>query len=211
MISELTVEQFQQKILRFDTKYVDDWNMWLQVETDNRPELFGSILRKWQACRPNTMRQTTKANLHEPPYIEDLIEKASYPINALAAIKLNDFSKFSIDIFKHISALWDIFENLSFKGRAHKGKAGAVGISKAVLLLSDGCIGPAFDSEVRTHLGIKEITNAKQWFKSLQLVAKDIQSFEMKNNTTIKDAAPEAFKGLNIGRIYDMALGPGGK
>jgi hypothetical protein len=211
MISELTVEGFQQKILRFDRKYVDDWNRWLQVKAENRSEQFGSILRNWQACRPNKMRQTSAANLHEAPYIDDLMEQASHSISALAAFELNDFSKFSEDIFKHISVLWDIFENLSYTGKARKGKAGAVGISKAVLLLSDGHIGPAFDSEVRTHLGIKEITNAKQWFKAIQIVAQDIQSFEAKNNTTIKNSAPEEFKGLNIGRIYDMALGPGGK
>jgi len=211
MISGLTVKEFQQKTLRFDTKYVDDWNRWLQVESEDRPEQFGSILRKWQACRPNKMRRTSVANLHEAPYIDDLMETASHSINALAAFELNDFSKFSVAIFEHLSVLWDIFENLSYTGKARNGKAGAVGISKAVLLLSDGHIGPAFDSEVRTHLGIKEITNAKQWFNALQIVAKDIQSFEAKNDTTIKNAAPEEFKDLNIGRIYDMALGPGGK
>ncbi len=209
MISELSIKEFQQRINRFDRKYVDDWLSWLDVATDDKPDKLGAILRKWQACRPNTMRRTKTENLHESPYLEDLIDKANDSLQELQLFEISKPDSFSHETSNHLSELWGIFENLSYKGKSRSGKAGVVGISKAVLLLSDGRIGPAFDSEVRGHLGLNDILNAKQWFNALRKVSKDIQCFESTNEIKIKDAAPQEFQHLYNGRIYDMALGPG--
>jgi hypothetical protein len=72
-----------------------------------------------------------------------------------------------------------------------------------------GRVGPAFDSEVRKQLNIKEPANVKQWIEALKLVSRDAQSFENRNRITLQQAAPQQFQHLNPGRLYDMALGPG--
>jgi len=87
--------------------------------------------------------------------------------------------------------------------------AGVVGISKAVLFLTDGRVGPAFDSEVRKHLGISEPESAAEWIHALDLANQDIRAFQEANNCTFRQAAPQHFSHLHAGRIYDMALGPG--
>jgi hypothetical protein len=101
---------------------------------------------------------------------------------------------------------------LSFEGKKktkRKGLAGVVGISKAVLLLTKGAIGPAFDSEVRKKLCLCEPENANQWIEAIEIAARDIHAFQIRNQCTLQEAAPLRFKSLNTGRIYDMALGPG--
>ena len=43
------------------------------------------------------------------------------------------------------------------------GTASCVGITKAVMLLTDGRIGPALDSQVRLNLGVAKPINAEEW------------------------------------------------
>lgn len=85
---------------------------------------------------------------------------------------------------------------------------GVVGISKAVMLLTDGRVGPAFDSQVRGRLGTGNINGVEEWIKALRLVCQDIRGFEEANSMSLVDAVPE-LSHLQTGRIYDMALGPG--
>ena len=207
-IANLTTKEFQEKINRFSQKYVNDWSNWLNVPPDCRPAKFGKILRKWQACRPNRMRRTRLENLHDTPYLEDLIDQASPFITLLLNFDIRldaSFTKQNCDALKE---LWNIFENLSYSGKARGGLAGIVGISKAVLLLTDGRVGPAFDSKVRSHLEIGNITNHKGWIDALYVASEDIRNFEDNNGITLKKAALEQYAFLNNGRIYDMALGP---
>jgi hypothetical protein len=208
-IANLTAAEFQARVNRFAATYVDDWNCWLNTQRDARPRQFGVILRRWQACRPNRMRRTQAENLHTPPYLENLINQAMQHIQQLQCFDIRDDASYSLENCEALIELWGIFENLSYHGRARNGLAGVVGISKAVLLLTDGRVGPAFDSEVRGHLQTGNIPNAREWIKALQIASKDIQAFEHKNKTTIQQAVPQDHAGLNSGRIYDMALGPG--
>lgn len=86
--------------------------------------------------------------------------------------------------------------------------ASCVGISKAVLLLTDGRIGPALDSQVRTWLGISKPKTAAAWIGVLEGVSEDIAEFEARNGP-LRDAVPARFAHLAYGRLYDMAFGPG--
>jgi hypothetical protein len=83
--------------------------------------------------------------------------------------------------------------------------AGAVGISKATMLITDGRVGPAFDSKVRKKLGLRKIQNAQEWLIAIQRASNDVAEFEYLQKTTLQLAS-----GLSLysGRIYDMALGP---
>jgi len=208
-IADITADEFQNRVNRFAARYVDDWNCWLNTQLDVRPRQLGVVLRRWQACRPNRMRRTRAENQHDFPYLEDLIKQAARYLQVLHDFNIRDITSFSNQNCLALMELWMIFENLSYHGRVRNGLAGVVGISKAVLLLTDGRVGPAFDSEVRGHLQTGDITNANDWIQGLQVVSQDIQAFEQNNQTSIQQAAPPIHAGLNVGRIYDMALGPG--
>ncbi len=209
-IANFTTQELQNRVNGFRRNYMDDWNNWLEVggPPHQRTVMFGAILRRWNACRPNSMRRTREEQLHYEPYLDDLLNKASPFLLALQGFDIRLPASFTRQACDSLLQLWSIFQCLSYRGRARGGAAGVVGISKAVLLLTEGRVGPAFDSRVRANLGIKRIENAYQWICALQFVSRDIQQFEASNHITIQQAAPNRHVGLNSGRIYDMALGP---
>lgn len=209
-IANLTVYGFQQRINRFNQRYVNDWNEWLDTPPNERPSQLGVVMRRWQACRPNKMRRTLAENQHDAPYLEDLIAQAAQHLQVLQDFDIRENAAFTTCNCGSLVQLWNIFQNLSYDGLALNGLAGVVGISKAVLLLTDGRIGPAFDSNVRKQLKLVNIGNSRQWISALKTASRDIHAFEANNNTTLQQAAPHPYARLQCGRIYDMALGPGG-
>ena len=208
-IARWSVEDLHTNIRRFDKKYVRDWEEWLSTTEGERPRVLGLILRRWQACRPNRMRRTAREANHPGPYLEDLIVSAGEHIEALRSYEMINGEKIGLDHIDHLKSLWKIFVQLSYAGRARAGKAGCVGISKAVLLLTDGRVGPAFDSKVRTKLGVGAIDNIDGWIHGLEIARKDVAAFERSSGFTLREATPDEFTHLRTGRIYDMALGPG--
>jgi hypothetical protein len=212
-IRNLTVDQIRQRIRSFDDSYVDDWNIWLRVRRDypfdhTAPE-FGRILRRWQACRPNTMRRCRGEASHEAPYLDDLVLRGINVAAALDGFDLRHANAMSQTTEKVLLELWAIFRDLSYSGRCRNGLAGVVGISKAVLLLTEGRVGPAFDSKVRKRLGTGDIPTARSWIINLKSVAEDITQFEQSNQCTLREAVPNEYSSLHYGRLYDMILGPG--
>ncbi|MBU4304247.1 MAG: hypothetical protein KJ893_01260 [Candidatus Omnitrophica bacterium] len=209
-IANLSIVEFQERINRFDQRYVNDWNGWLNTQPNVRAAQLGIVLRRWQACRPNRMRRIQAEQQHAAPYLEDLITQAAQYLQILQNFDIRDNASFTPQNCNSLVQLWGIFQNLSYHGRTRNGLAGVVGISKAVLLLTDGRVGPAFDSKVRGHLGLGNVASANQWINALCTASRDIQAFEANNQTTLQQAVPQPFAGLQSGRIYDMALGPGG-
>lgn len=213
VISRLTVEQIQNRVLSFENKYIDDWNRWLRVrrnypQEQSAPE-FGRILRKWQACRPNKMRRCRDYANHGAPYLEDLFQIGIGALNALTEFDFRKAISVNQEGENELLKLWDIFTELSYEGKCRNGRTGVVGISKAVLLLTEGRVGPAFDSNVTNQLGIGEILTAARWIECLKDVAKDIKQFERLNKCKLGEAVPRKFSNLHYGRLYDMILGPG--
>lgn len=102
-----------------------------------------------------------------------------------------------------LAGLWNIFSSLQ-----QVGTASCVAITKAVLLLSDGRIGPAFDSQVRKKLRIGHLLTPADWITALTEVSDDIQAFEGTHGLSLACAVPPQFSNLAYGRLYDMALGP---
>lgn len=156
------------------------------------------------------MRRPQCEAKHKPPYLDDLIVEAREFVRGLADFDMGCPTLFTREREHSLKQLWDTFEKLSCRGRSRDGRTGVVGISKAVLLLTEGRIGPAFDSNVRNELGIRVPESARDWIIALRVVAGNIQGFEVKNCCTLKQAAPPQFTYLHCGRIYDMALGPRG-
>jgi hypothetical protein len=210
-IANLSVEQFRARVNRFNPSFVKDWNEWHETlrSRDGVANRFGKTLRRWQACRPNRMRRTRQENLHSAPFLEDLIAQSSDYLQSLQEFCVGHQASLNERACQALKELWEIFKHLSYQGRARDGLAGVVGISKAVLLLTEGRVGPAFDSLVRGNLGIQEPCTADAWICALRVASQDIEEFERNNKCTLQQASPPPFAELQTGRLYDMALGPG--
>ena len=212
-IRDLTVDQIRRRILSFSPTYVYDWKVWLAVRQDypfdHTPPEFGRILSSWQACRPNRMRLCRSEATHEPPYLEDLVRNGLAIAGALTEFDLGNPETLTQASEDALLGLWALLQDLSYSGRSRNGLAGVVGISKAVLLLTEGRVGPAFDSKVRKELGIAEIPDSNGWISNLRLVVEDIAAFEQENRCTLRDAVPAEYRTLHYGRLYDMIFGPG--
>jgi hypothetical protein len=197
-----TPAQVRAAVDAFATRYVEDWNSWLGTPRDARPELFGRILRKWQATRPLAMRRLKAEARHGAPFLDDLFQHASDHLSVLGELSVLTLAQRTPPQNEALTALWNIFLRLPVPGFAS-----CVGITKAVLLVTDGRIGPAFDSQVRAKLGIVRPTTCHDWLLTLQGVGEDIAMYESTHGPLAKTVALR-FAGLAYGRLYDMALGP---
>lgn len=207
-ISIRSESEVRKLISSFKTSYKEDWDEWLVTPKENWPEVFPKLLKKWQAVRPNKIRGSSHEMLHEAPYIEDLLSESEVHLVKLVKFDMSQESSFSEISIQAIKALWDIFLKLPYTDNAKNGKASVVGISKAVLLLTQGRVGPAFDSYVRKQFGVDEPLNADEWINCLKLVQKDISVFENQNGILFGELMPQSSRHIHNGRIYDMILGP---
>ena len=186
----------------FSARYVTDWNQWLEVRSRDRPELFGVILRRWQATRPRPMRRIRIEATHMPPYLEDLLESARRPVRTLGDLTVTAIGRRTARQDAALSTLWDLFTGLTSVEWAT-----CVGITKAVLLVTNGRIGPAFDSNVQARLGLPKPVTSHEWIDCLERIAEDIAAFETANGR-LSRVVSRRFVDLADGRLYDMALGP---
>lgn len=201
-IRRKTPSQVWTDVNGFAARYVDDWEAWLAAQEDARPELFGRILRRWQATRPLAMRRLRKEAEHTAPFLDDLLQRAVEPLGALTGLTVLTIAKRTLEQDKALAKLWAIFSRLPTSG-----VASCVGITKAVLLLTDGRIGPAFDSQVRKKLGVGRPATCREWLRTLEKSGEDIAMFESTHGPLTK-LVPTRFAHLEYGRLYDMALGP---
>jgi len=201
-----TPQQVHDDVNGFPLRYITDWNDWLTVDDGKRWSLFGKIMRKWQATRPNRMRRLQQEAQHAPPYLDDLIRKAQRQLEVLGYLTVSNIHQRTAFQEKALRALWTIFANLPVKGIAS-----CVGRTKAVLLLTNGRIGPALDSRVRRNLRIGPPTTPQEWISLLGEIADDIDYFEARHHQLFREIVPAQFAHLEYGRLYDMALGPRGR
>lgn len=166
--------------------------------------MFVRTLGKWQAARPAKLRRLrVRSGEHRPPYIEDLLNSAAPYLHGLANFSVGRATSPNRGERAALGGLWKVFSSLQ-----QVGIASCVAITKAVLLVSDGRIGPAFDSQVRKELGVSHLLTARDWIAMLAEVSDDIQAFESTHRISFASAVPLEFAALGYGRLYDMALGP---
>jgi hypothetical protein len=202
VIRNKTPSQLRAEVDGFAARYVQDWENWLNVGSAGRPMLFGRILRKWQATRPLPMRRLREETQHGAPFLDDLLEAAAKPLRVVAGCSVLTITERTPEQTEAFQALWAVFSRLPLSGAAS-----CVGITKALLLLTEGRIGPALDSRVRGKLGVGRPANCSEWLRILQEVAEDIAAFEHLHGP-IANVVPVRFAKLPLGRLYDMALGP---
>lgn len=186
----------------FSRRYVQDWDRWLLASPDCRPELFGQTLRAWRATRPRPMRRLRREAQHGPPYLDDLLAAAIPLLSVLADIDVRTIRARSAAQEHALGSLWTIFRQLSATGCAS-----CVGITKAAMLLTDGRIGPAYDSVVRGRIAVKPPSSAGAWLGTEDEISLDIQGFEARWGPLTSVVSPR-FERLGYGRLYDMVLGP---
>lgn len=199
----MTVEEFRLGLCGFRRIYIDHWENWLDTPNAEKVSVFGKMLRSWQATRPNPMRRPRNEAEHPPPYLNNLIDEAAPHLDAISHLTVAFFADRREVPVDAMQSLWEIFERLPITG-----KVKCAGITKAVMLLTNGRIGPAFDRVVRTALGIREPQSATDWIREIKAVALDIRAFEEKVGMELLQAAPRPFSHLEPGRLYDMVFGP---
>ena len=197
-----TPSQVRRDLSGFAARYVDDWETWLAAGKRERPRLFGEVLRRWQATRPLAMRRLRSEATHRAPFLDDLLERAVDPLRALEGVSVATIAARSAAQDRALARLWTIFLRLP-TSRA----ASCVGITKAVLLLTDGRVGPALDSQVRMALGVDRPTTSRKWIRILEDVGEDIAAFEAAHGALAKHV-PKRFAHIRCGRLYDMVAGP---
>jgi hypothetical protein len=186
-LAQMSPDEVRVAIAQFSKKYKEDWKQWTNGYQSSLPpesliaSKFGSILRKWQAARPRPMRRPRSEAVHAPPYLEDLLAEAWPHLEDMGNLSVREIKTAAPQQIKALLALWDIFRNLTSQG-----KATCVGITKSVLLLTEGRIGPAFDSTVRCRLRIGQPLSGKTWIEDLCLISDDISSFETRNGVRLK-------------------------
>lgn len=199
-----TPSQVRCDVAAFSAKYADDWKRWLLTPVHDRPEMFVKTLGKWQAARPRRLRRLrVGAGEHPRPYIEDLLSVAAPHLRTLGGFSVGRARALNRRERTALARLWNVFSSLP-----QVGEASCVAITKAVLLLSDGRIGPAFDSQVRKRLGVSHLLTHADWITALDGVSDDIQAFEGTHGVLLPNVVPRRFSTLANGRLYDMALGP---
>jgi len=150
------------------------------------------------------MRRPKAEASHQPPYIEDLLHEAVPHVAVLGELTVADLALASADHINALHGLWATFSKLP-----QKGPASCVGITKAILLLTNGRIGPAFDSTVRNKLGLKNhLKSSEEWVGVLRGISEDIHAFEERHGN-LAEIVPEPFAKYQVGRLYDMVLAPG--
>ena len=140
---------------------------------------------------------------HESPYLDDLIAWAEPHLSEIPELDMGNIEGMTSEQARALEGLWDIFSRLPSRG-----SASCVGITKAILLLTDGRIGPALDSMVMKNLAIPRPAAADEWVAVLRAISEDLRGFEEKNGVKLSSVVPERFAHLAPGRLYDMALGP---
>jgi GrpB-like predicted nucleotidyltransferase (UPF0157 family)/mannose-6-phosphate isomerase-like protein (cupin superfamily) len=204
LLREMSPVEVRRKLGEFTASYVLDWENWLQVADSDRVSKFAAILRSWQATRPLPMRRPRTEASHDPPHIEDLLEEASQHLEALGDLNVSGLALASSNQIDALHGLWATFSKLP-----QRGTASCVGITKAIMLLTNGRIGPAFDSTVRKRLGLKDhLKSSEEWIGVLRGISEDIIAFE-KLHGKLAHILPAELAKYHVGRLYDMVLGPG--
>ena len=207
-LSKMSPAAVQNRVAMFDQNYKLDWDKWIRALDSesglggNATAMFGKLLGKWGAVRPRPLRRCRAKAEHQPPFLEDLIQAAEPSLAALEGVTLREADRASANQVGALAELWRVLGALP-----QVGEAGCVGVSKGVMLLTRGKIGPALDRFVRQELGVKRPEHAAAWMELLAAIAGDIHKFEERYGR-LERCLGEKVTEAGVGRLYDMLAGP---
>jgi hypothetical protein len=153
------------------------------------------LLNKWTACRPS---RTNKEIL---PLLIDL----NSDLRTISNLDLRNIRQASSNEKEALDRIWsELFNRICIPK-----KLTGVAPSKAILILTNGRLGPALDSNTRARLGLQDIVSSVQYVTILSAISEDIAAFEKANAPILlEELVPEEWKPVFVGRAYDMATGP---
>jgi hypothetical protein len=195
-----------ERIEAFNLRYVQDWRDWMRVSAscDCRAPAIGveiaqefkRIMGKWQACRPKTLRSVAE--------LQRTLASSAGPLALLGSADLRSFQTPDETLTGAVYSMWHVFED----GLCVQGQPTEVGVTKAILLVTNGRLGPAFDSNVKMKLNARYVTGPRTYLNALATVAGELAAFEAREQRSIEDLAAEAGRPAEVGRVVDMVLGP---
>ena len=160
-LSAMTVEDVRVRMRAFSDSYKGDWRQWTAVaesmplDSPASAAAFRNVLRSWQAVRSKTkgrvVRQCRAATPPAELCMEELLAEAAAYVQELGEFTLRDAAGPSSRQTRALKFLWEVFRALPTSGTAN-----AVGITKAVKLVTLGRVGPALDTVVRDRLDVEE-------------------------------------------------------
>lgn len=201
-IRELSADAVRHRLRSFSEVYKSDWARWSSLTASmplTSPETlaeFRRILGRWQAVRPRPLAGNAD--------LTALVADVSAELDVLTDVDLRNI----VDITPvQESALLTLWQQVRTRA-AGRGVAGCVGITKVVMLLTKGRIGPALDSRVRTELRLPPFDDGAGWLNALMAISEDLRAFESRTHVRIEQLVERQWRPVAVGRAYDMAAGP---
>ena len=153
------------------------------------------LLRKWQACRPSAVRKD----------LLPLLTHLAADFTTIATVDLRTIGHASSNVRAAITRIWLTLISQICNNR----QMAEVAASKAMLILTNGLLGPALDSNARAVLRLPRIRSSDDYFTLLLAISEDITAFEKVNYPILlQDLVPKEWHPIAVGRAYDMAIGP---
>ena len=186
----------------FAGNYKDDWAGWHTLSSRaplTDPQVvaeFKRILGRWQAVRPRPLASADE--------LSALISGVAPELQLLESVDLRSLPTLNGGQETALLSLWD---QVAARAAA-RGLAGCVGITKVVMLLTAGRVGPALDSRVRKSLGLRTVHDGSSWLSALKAISEDLNEFESRAGVKIEQLVERKWRPINVGRVYDMAAGP---
>jgi hypothetical protein len=215
-LSELSPDEVRARMRSFADSYKRDWQQWIDIarssalDSPAAAEQFRNVLRRWQAVRSKTKGRVVRhrhAAVGEGELcMEHLLAEAAVFVQELGNFSLREAATSTVRQERALGFLWEIFRALPSSGTAN-----AVGITKAVKLVTLGRIGPALDTVVRKRLGIAEPRSAEEWIAALRSISADLTRFERRHRVHLEALVEDRWKPIAVGRAYDMVAGPTGR
>jgi hypothetical protein len=214
--SKLTDSEAHERMRMFSVAYKQDWKDWVAVAGEVRSDAdvvaaaFRRVLRRWSAVRSRmkgrVVRHCRTSADADDLCLDDLIAEARPFLNELGTLSLRDVSSLTHRQERALRMLWEIFRDLPTHGSAN-----AVGITKAVKLLTLGRIGPAFDAVVCRNIQVQAPCSADEWIAALGAISEDLRYFERRSERRLEDLVEPAWRPVAVGRAFDMLAGPSGQ
>lgn len=203
----------RERIRQFDESYKRDWQKWMAVATVHplssagTAAQFRATLCAWQAVRARVKGRTVlpcRAGADDGTLcVDDLLAESAAIVPQLGDFSLREAAAPSQRQRRALHLLWEVFRALPTVGVAK-----AVGITKAIKLVTLGRVGPAFDSVARDNMGVDEPATGDEWVDALRAIAKDLAAFERRHQISLESLVEERWAPIAVGRAYDMVVGP---
>ena len=167
----------------FSLRYVKDLNDFAMVTkqygliSSQAAKKLRRLIGKWAACRPD------KVNTDFLPLLTEL----DADLTTIATIDLRSVRHASSNERDAIGRIWSVLINQTCNKQLAE-----IAASKAILILTNGRLGPGLDSNARTMLKLQRIYRSDDYLTLLFVISEDIAAFEKVNSPILlEDLVPK--------------------